>query len=126
VLDGCSDNRIVFRKSQHDAGSCALTETEGLIMFLSPALYVIHVFGGVRKTARAIGRGPSSVSKWKLPREKDGCEGNIPSAAQRKILKVAEEQSLDITPHDLLYGRNVKKAEIKLKYLLALVIIALA
>lgn len=77
---------------------------------LNPAEYVIQVFGGVRKLARAIGRSPSSVCKWRKPRAEDGCAGHIPSVAQRIILEIAKAKDLDITPNDLAYGRKVKRA----------------
>lgn len=72
-------------------------------MLLTPAEYVIHVFKGVRATARAISRAPGSVSKWRK-------NGEVPSAAARRILEVARERNLDITPSDLAYGRLIKKA----------------
>lgn len=84
-------------KSQHGSDS------------MNPAEYVIHVFDGVRATARAIGRSPSSVSKWQKPRAERGCNGQIPSAAQLLILKKAKELALDVTPDDLIYGRKISK-----------------
>lgn len=70
-------------------------------MHMTPAQYVIYVFKGVRATARAVGRTPSSVSKWQKAR--------IPSAAHRRILDIAKEKDLDIQPQDLIYGRTVAK-----------------
>lgn len=71
-------------------------------MKLSPVEYVIKVFGGVRATARAIGYVPSAVSKW---RWQGG--GNIPTVAQELIYDIAQDRGLDITPHDLIKGREV-------------------
>ncbi len=76
-------------------------------MHLTPAAYVIRTFGGVRKTARIIGRDPSSVSMWNKSREDRGTDGNIPSLAQHKILEEAKALGLDITPDDLILGREV-------------------
>ncbi len=73
-------------------------------MHLNPAEYVIFVFGGVRATARAVGKGPSTICKWK----KEGL-GNVPSKAQRAILELARSNRLPITPADLAYGRKVSK-----------------
>lgn len=70
-------------------------------MHMTPAQYVIHIFKGVRATARAVGRTPSSVSKWQKAR--------IPSGAHRKILDVAKERGLDLTSNDLVYGRTVEQ-----------------
>lgn len=71
-------------------------------MLMSPAHYVIHIFGGVRATARAIGRSPGAIVRWKV-------SGQVPSLAQRAILKVAKTNKLNITPDDLAYGRRFNK-----------------
>ena len=78
---------------------------------LSPAEYVIHVFKGVRATARAIGRTPSAVSKWPKPKNVDrqGCDGRVPQKVQARILDEAEKRGLDITLNDLFYGREVSQ-----------------
>jgi hypothetical protein len=70
---------------------------------MTPAAYVISVFGGVRATGRAIGRTPECVSRWihKM-------DGRVPGPSQRLVLEVARKQKLDITPNDLIYGRPVK------------------
>lgn len=73
---------------------------------LSPAEYVIKVFGGVRKTAAALGYVPSAISKW---RWQGG--GNIPTVAQELIYDIAREQGLDITAEDLIKGREVEYAD---------------
>ncbi len=71
----------------------------------TPASLVISAFGGVRKTARALGVRPSTVCRWRMPRERGGMEGNVPSSAARKILRVARERGLALTAEDLLFGR---------------------
>ena len=71
-------------------------------MIHKPAHYVIHIFGGVRATARAIGRDPGAIVRWKYT-------GQVPSVAQRLILNVAKKRRLDITPNDLAYGRKLDK-----------------
>jgi len=73
-------------------------------MRISPAEYVILSFGGVRATARALGKGPSTICKWK----KEG-KGNVPSRVQVTILTIARARRLDITAHDLVFGRNINK-----------------
>lgn len=78
-------------------------------MHLSPAEYVIRCFKGVRATARVLDRSPSSVSKWTRPKDERGTGGYIPSRAAREILAKAKELSLDITPADLLFGREVSE-----------------
>ena len=74
-------------------------------MHLSPAEYVIHVFGGVRATARALGKCPSNVSKWQK-------RGYVPSKNIAKIMKVATEMKLDLEPRDLVYGRDLALSEL--------------
>jgi hypothetical protein len=75
--------------------------------FMSPAEYVIYCFKGVRATARAIGRDPSSVVKWPMPRSRKGSDGKVPHRAQPLILRAAEERELDLTAQDLIVGRFV-------------------
>ena len=77
-------------------------------MHLRPADYVIHIFGGVRATARALGRSPSSVSRWQTYTNRDGVVGAIPSALQALILDRAEELDLDISAVDLIQGRKIE------------------
>lgn len=74
---------------------------------ISPAAYVIQTFGGVRATARAIGRDPSSIAKWRMPRgERKGLGGRVPGVLQTRILEEAEKRGLDIRPEDLILGRT--------------------
>ena len=78
-------------------------------MYLTPAEYVYFVFGGISETARIVGRHPSAVGRWNKPRENRGSNGYIPTTMQRKIIKIAFERGLDITPRDLLFGREVSE-----------------
>jgi hypothetical protein len=75
---------------------------------MSPAEYVIHVFKGVRKTARVLGYDPTAISKWRVPKERKGCGGEVPRSAQKKILEKAREMNLDITAEDLIFGREIE------------------
>lgn len=78
---------------------------------LNPVQYVIHVFGGVRATARAIGRSPSAISQWANKRERKA--GRIPVSAQGKILEVASARRLKITPRNIICGGRVRKSDVK-------------
>lgn len=69
---------------------------------LSPSSYLVYRFGGVRKAAGAIGRDPSTVSRWAK-------SGRVPSSIQRQVLKKAKELRLDITAKDLIFGRKVRE-----------------
>lgn len=81
-------------------------------MHLSPAEYVIHVFGGVRATARALGKYPSTISKWQNYKDKEGQIGQIPTSAQKLILEKARELGLQISADELIYGKSMRKQEI--------------
>jgi len=76
-------------------------------MQLSPAQYIIYVFGGVRKAGLAIGRSAAAISKWNKSKKNKGTDGRIPGPAQMDILNVAMRRKLDITADDLIHGRKV-------------------
>ena len=105
-----------FGKAQYVEQILTQPATQETYMHLTPAEYVVHVFQGVRLTARAIGRSPASVSKWSRPRTEKGADGQIPSAAQRRILEIAKKAGLDITPDDLMFGRKVPKRLLKKRH----------
>lgn len=69
---------------------------------MTPAEIVIETFGGVRATARALGKSPSSVSRWQADR------GLIPSSAQQQIMQLARDRGLDLTSDELIDGRAVE------------------
>lgn len=73
-------------------------------MKVHPARIVIETFGGVRATARALGRAQSSVSKWQQ-------NGKIPTSMLTAILSVAKERGLPITAEDLVIGREEPDAQ---------------
>ena len=65
----------------------------------SPVDLAINRFGGVRALARAIGRDPAAISRWKKT-------GTVPTSVQRRILEVAWGRGMDITAHDMIFGRG--------------------
>lgn len=71
----------------------------------SPAEHVIKTIGGVRKTARALGRSPSAICKWRKPRSRQGTGGAVPGRVHIPILAYAKKHKLDILPADLIQGR---------------------
>lgn len=81
-------------------------------MDLNPAEFVIHRFGGVRATAKAIGRDKAAVSRWRVPKEKRGTDGRIPSLAQAAVLDAAKRFKKDITANDLIHGRRVESKSV--------------
>ena len=74
---------------------------------LSPAEFVIRTFGGVRRTARLVGRSAPSVSKWRAPKHKRGTGGMVPMGVMQTILKIARVRQIDIDASDLINGRFV-------------------
>ena len=71
-------------------------------MYLTPASYVIRIFGGVSNTARALKMSRYAVHHWKTR-----SRGRVPSSKQSLILEVAKSEGLDITTSDLIRGRRV-------------------
>ena len=66
----------------------------------TPYEILISEFGGVRSLARAIGRDPGSVNKWRKG------DGTIPSSIQRKVLETAWDMGIKITADDIIFGRD--------------------
>lgn len=75
-------------------------------VFITPADRVIEAFGGVRATARLLGRNPSSVSRWRKPREEGGSDGRVPGAIQEEVLAKAKQAGLSLTAEDLIIARR--------------------
>lgn len=65
----------------------------------TPVDVAIYEFGGVRKLARALGRDPAAVSRWKR-------SGTVPSNIQRTLLETAWGQGLAMTAHEIVFGRD--------------------
>lgn len=77
---------------------------------LSPAQYVIEAFGGAAPLARELGYPDGTrVWRWQQPKAEGGQDGQIPDLCHRRILDLARERGLDITPEDLIAGREVAK-----------------
>jgi hypothetical protein len=70
----------------------------------TPADKVIEAFDGVRATARALGRNPSSVSRWRKSREDGGTDGRIPSNLQEAVIQAARSRGLTLTAEDLIFS----------------------
>jgi hypothetical protein len=68
----------------------------------TPADKCIDVFGGVRALARALDRNPSSVVRWRRPKDEGGSNGAVPSGLQGRILALAQERGLTLTAEDLI------------------------
>ena len=68
----------------------------------TPADKCIDAFGGVRALARALERNPSSVVRWRKPKDEGGSNGAVPSALQGRILAIAQARGLNLTAEDLI------------------------
>lgn len=77
---------------------------------MTPADIVISRFGGVRALARLLNKDPSTISRWRQPKEKGGMEGRVPSAVQPVLLSLAKEKGVHLTAHDLVLGSTCADA----------------
>ena len=68
----------------------------------TPADKCIEAFGGVRALARALERNPSSVVRWRKPKDEGGSNGAVPSALQGRILAIAQARGLSLTAEDMI------------------------
>tara|TARA_R110000796_G_scaffold42482_6_gene105009 strand:+ start:742 stop:978 length:237 start_codon:yes stop_codon:yes gene_type:complete len=64
----------------------------------TPVELSILEFGGLRKLAKAVGRDPAAVSRWKR-------NGTVPTSVQKHLLEVAWSKGLTITAHEIVFGR---------------------
>lgn len=71
---------------------------------VTSADYVIHRFGGVRKTSRLLNLSHSAVSKWRKA-------GRIPSEHFDEILGKAKQLKVRIDPVNLVAGGIVAKTK---------------
>ena len=65
---------------------------------VTPVELAINEFGGIRELARSINRDPAAVCRWKR-------SGNIPSAIQRKLLQTAWDRGIQLSAHDIVFGK---------------------
>ena len=65
-----------------------------------PVEVAIAVFGSANAVAVALGVHYSRVSRWRK-------HGHVPAEHQAPLLTAARERKLRLTPHDLVYGREV-------------------
>jgi hypothetical protein len=74
-------------------------------MRVSPADYVVEVFGGDSQLAQLLGKTRECVRRWRLDVAKGGLGGRIPTPSQRQIMALARKFKLDITYEDIVEGR---------------------
>lgn len=71
----------------------------GMESIKQPVDIAVESFGGVRKLARILSLDPSAISRWRL-------NGRIPAMHQRRVLELAWERGIDMTAHDVIFGRR--------------------
>jgi hypothetical protein len=73
---------------------------------MTPAELVISRFGGTRELARQLEVSPSTVQRWKMPHDKGGLSGRVPSARMCDLLSLAEKLGIQLTADELVLGSN--------------------
>ena len=66
----------------------------------TPVQLLIKEFGGVRALARAVHRDAASVSRWQKG------DGLVPTSMQKKVLETAWDNNINISAHELIFGRD--------------------
>jgi len=66
---------------------------------MTPVECVIAAFGGVRKTAKALGRQPGAVILWRK-------RGLIPNALQGQLLEMAEAGRIALSAEEIIRGAS--------------------
>lgn len=64
------------------------------ILVLDPAWHIIERCGGPAAVAEMTGRHLSRVFRWSYPRERGGCDGQIPQSEAIKIINEASRRGI--------------------------------
>ena len=64
----------------------------------TPVQLLIEEFGSLRAVARAISRDPAAVCRWQKT-------GLIPTSAQSQVLETCWNRGIEITAHEIIFGR---------------------
>lgn len=75
---------------------------KGLTISVESAKRVIRAFDGVRATARALDRNPTTVHRWLQSFEDGGNGGRVPRDLIPLILDIAASTGISITKEDLI------------------------
>lgn len=68
---------------------------------IKPAEYVIETFGSGSEVARVLGVDKSTVSRWKIPKDRKGTNGSIPQKYWGTLLSEAKTRRITLTLSDL-------------------------
>ena len=64
----------------------------------TPVQLLIDEFGSLRKVAKAISRDPAAICRWQK-------SGLIPTSVQRQVLETCWNRGIEITAHDIIFGK---------------------
>lgn len=73
---------------------------------MEPASTIIAALGGPTAIAEAVGVHRTRVSMWQAARERGGTNGLIPYRHVPRLLKLAEEQGVELEPGDFIPPRD--------------------
>jgi amino-acid N-acetyltransferase len=71
---------------------------------------IIRKFGGAASLAAKLGLAPSSVHRWTYPQSKGGTGGRVPSSQQVRLLELARQDGVDISPDDFFASQDGEAA----------------
>lgn len=77
-------------------------------IYLTPAEVVVRSFGGIIKTAKALGLPKQTVAYWFDPKKRRKHFGLIPAPLQKNIYLAAKEQNIHLSAKDLILGRRIE------------------
>jgi hypothetical protein len=74
---------------------------------LTPSKLAILLFGGVSILAKQLEISKVTVSSWQTRGD-----GGIPRQHHLKIIEVAKRKKIELSPEDLVFGRDIQKKTI--------------
>jgi len=77
-------------------------------MKLEPANTIIKYLDGARSVAKILGKHPSRIYLWALPRHKKGCGGIIPARDQHALLNYCRHNQIDLRADDFFSPKRLQ------------------
>jgi hypothetical protein len=71
---------------------------------------VVRRLGGATVVAAAIGLHRTRVSSWQRPRDRGGCDGQIPQWHHPALLALAARRQVQLAPRELVQVRRPQAA----------------
>jgi len=69
---------------------------------LDPADRVIKRFGGAQAMGELLSLHRSQVHRWRLPKDRGGCDGEIPRVHHVRLVELARQRGIALTTSDLI------------------------